>query len=97
MAVDFLRRPSFLLTSQYAEERKSALAFEESSTSKAADRSVRSTRAEVAGHRQQVPFDFAQGRLCTALPKTGKPAQIPNSSLAVVRRPPVSVPAPMER
>ncbi len=43
-AVDFLRRPSFLLTSPYREERKSALAFEERSRSKAADRSVRSTQ-----------------------------------------------------
>jgi hypothetical protein len=84
-------------TSPYAEEGKTALAFEERSTSKAADRSVRPTRAKVAGHRQQVPVDFAQGRLSTALPRICKPAQIPNSSLAVVRRPPVSVPAPMER
>jgi hypothetical protein len=96
-AVDLLRRPRFLLTSPYAEERKSALAFEERSRSKAADSSVGSTRAEVAGHRQQAPYDFAQGRLCTALPRTCKAAQIPNSSLAVARRPPVSVPAPMER
>ena len=62
------------MASRYAEEPKSVLAFEERSTAKAADRSMGSTRAEVAGHRQQVPLDFARGRLCTALPRICKPA-----------------------
>jgi hypothetical protein len=43
------------------------------------------------------PSTLLRGGLSTALPRIYKPAQISNSSLAVVRRPPVSVPAPMER
>ena len=43
------------------------------------------------------PSTLLKAGSATAFPRIAKPAQIPNSSRAVVRRAPLSVPAPMER